>query len=250
MPRAPPLINATLPASLMRTLLSTTPYLSLRMMHVAQGVCPQDRRAEGPQARAAGASDRARAENRLADQPRALIALLRRLIAEREADVVLAALPRKERGTRRVLDARGHRELGELLEVRAVRKLDPEEEAAFGSGDGVIGAGQRLIEPAQHRVTLGAIDGDQPRDVRDQVVAHEIGRHARHVRVHAAAEEEALERRDHRLRRAEPADAHARAENLGARARAGRASAPVERLERRGRAALQRPLALCVGLSA
>src|SRR5438477_5444097 len=92
--------------------------------------CRQDRGAEDPKDRAPAASGRARAENRLADQPRALVALLGRLVAEREADVVLTALVREERRSRRVLHARGNGELRELLEIRALRQRDPEEETA------------------------------------------------------------------------------------------------------------------------
>src|SRR4051812_19122983 len=91
-PRAPPLISATLPASRAMTLL------------------------------------RARGENGFADQPRALVVLLGRLVAEREADVLLATLVREERLARRELHARLDRELRELLLVRAGRQLDPEKE--------------------------------------------------------------------------------------------------------------------------
>src|SRR5204863_8122231 len=100
----------------------------------------QDRGAEGrPKDRARAVSGRARAQDRLADQPRAFVTLLRRLVAERETDVILAAaLVREERRPRRVLHARGDRELRELLEVRALRQLDPEEEAALGPADGIV----------------------------------------------------------------------------------------------------------------
>src|SRR5205085_2908012 len=123
-PRAPPLISATFPASLIGRPRSA-----------------------------------ARAGDGLRDQPGALVALLRGLVAEREADVVLApALVREEGAARRELHARLHRELGELLLVGAARQLDPEKEAALGTAHGVIRAREHFVEPAQHRVALGAID--------------------------------------------------------------------------------------------
>src|SRR5207249_7781809 len=183
-----------------------------------------------------GGSERAlppRVEDRARDEPSALVALLRRLVAEGQADEALAAAVREERGPRRVLSPRRHRQLLEPHRVGPGREPDPDEEPARGAAYLDVGGLEHLPEPPEHGVALGAIDVDQELHVLFHVVAQIPGRHARHEGVHAAAEVEALEGREHRARRAEPAEPHARTEYLRERAGPDHAPAAVQRIDRR-----------------
>src|SRR5437870_12557611 len=155
-----------------------------------------------------GGAERAlppRVEDRARDEPSALVALLRWLVAEGEADEALAPAVGEERGPRRVLRLRRHRERFEPRGVGCRREPDPDEEPSLGTADLHVDALEHLPESAEHGVTLGAIDTDQVFHVRFPVVAQIPGRHALHVRAHAAAEVEALEGGQHPARRAEPA---------------------------------------------
>src|SRR5437870_1051029 len=196
-----------------------------------------------------GGAERAlppRVEDRARDEPSALVALLRWLVAEGQADEALAAAVGEERGPRRVLSPRRDRQLLQPRRVRPSREPDPDEEPARGATDLDVGGLEHLPEPPEHGVTLGAIDVDQELHVLFHVVAQIPGRHARHERVHAAAEVEALEGREHRARRAEPAEPHARAEDLRERAGPDHAPGAVQRVDRRLRLAFEPELAVRV----
>src|SRR5262245_51020924 len=84
-------------------------------------------------------------ENGLADQPGALVALLGRLVAEGQADVVLAAAVGVEGGAGRVLHARLHGVLRERLGIGPRGQPDPEEEAALRTADDRVGVLQLLV---------------------------------------------------------------------------------------------------------
>src|SRR2546427_8434839 len=71
-----------------------------------------------------------RVEDRARDEPSALVALLRWLVAEGQADEALAAAVREERGPRRVLSPRRDRQLLQSHRVGPGREPDPYEEPA------------------------------------------------------------------------------------------------------------------------
>ena len=105
------------------------------------------------------------------------------------------------------------------------------------------------MQPAQHGVALRAVHVDEQRDVGLEVIAQEVGGHARREGIDAAAEEEALEGGDHLLRRAEPAEAEAGAEDLGHVPARMTPPAGVERVQRRASViALEAQLAVGVVL--
>src|SRR5260370_38932476 len=182
------------------------------------------------------------------DQARALVAALGGLEAEGQADESLAAPVGEERRPRGVLHARLDRSVVELAGVGAGGELDPDEEAALRLADLDVGVLQDLPEPAQHRVPLGAVHVDQPGHVGSEVVAQEVGGHARGEGIDAAAEEEPLEGGDHLLGRAEPAEPEARPEDLRHGARAHHPAPTVERVERREMLALEAQLPVAVVL--
>src|SRR5436853_5223595 len=97
-------------------------------------------------------------EDRAGDQPGPLVALLRRLVAERQADEALAAAVREEERPRRVLRPRRHRQRLQPRGVGRGREPDPDEEPALGTADLDVGGLEHLPEAAKHRVALGAID--------------------------------------------------------------------------------------------
>src|SRR5437667_11215895 len=77
-------------------------------------------------------SVRAGPHNRLGEQPGALVTLVGRLVAEREADEVIAAAVGVEHGPRRVLNARLEGEIPKPPLARAARQPDPQEKPARG----------------------------------------------------------------------------------------------------------------------
>src|SRR2546430_17352381 len=76
-----------------------------------------------------------RVEDRARDEPGALVALLRWLVAEGEADEALAPAVGEERGPRRVLRPRRHRQRFQPRGVGRRRGPRPAAEAAPGAGD-------------------------------------------------------------------------------------------------------------------
>ena len=134
-----------------------------------------------------------RVEDGAGEEPGALVAALGRLVAEGEADVLarrrrsaknagpaVYCSPRPPSPARRAW--RGRCRSGSLIQMKK-----PPSGRLISASVPV----EHLAEAAHHRVALVAVDGDQRADVLLQVVAQEVGGHARHVRVHAAAEEEA-----------------------------------------------------------
>src|SRR5438876_5868110 len=100
-----------------------------------------------------GGSERAlppRVEDRARDEPSALVALLRRLVAEGQADEALAAAVGEERGPRRVLSPRRHRQLLQSRRVGPRREPDPDEEPARGATDLDVGGLEHRPEPSEH----------------------------------------------------------------------------------------------------
>src|SRR5512145_1168723 len=80
-------------------------------------------------------SARAGALDGAGEQPGALVAFLRRLVAERQADELLAPAVGIEGRAGRVLHARLDRQLGQAPGVGAGRQAHPEEEPALGPAD-------------------------------------------------------------------------------------------------------------------
>src|SRR5213596_1193322 len=112
-----------------------------------------------------------RVEDRARDEPSALVALLRWLVAEGQTDEALAAAVGEERRPRRVLSPRRDRQLLQSRRVGPGREPDPDEEPARGAADLDVGGLERLPEPPEHRVALGAIDVDQELHMLFHVVA-------------------------------------------------------------------------------
>src|SRR5436309_2048551 len=185
-------------------------------------------------------------EDRAGDEPGPLVALLWRLVAERQADEALAAAVREEQRSWRVLRPSRHRQRLQPRGVGRGPELDPDEEPALGTADLDVGGREHLPEAAKHRISLGAIDVSQELHVRFHVVAQIPGRDARHERAHPTAEVEGLERRQHRARGAEPPEPHARAEDLRERAGPDHPAASVQRVDGRLRLTLEPELAVRV----
>src|SRR5262249_42864010 len=129
-----------------------------------------------PWSRPARAGLDTRVEDRARDEPRALVALLGRLQAVREADELLTAAVGEERGAPRVLHARLPRELGQPRLVGAGRQPDPQEEPALGLADLRATPIQHLVKAPEHGVPLGAVDVDEQGDVWLEMIAQEVGR--------------------------------------------------------------------------
>src|SRR2546429_7463292 len=107
-----------------------------------------------------GGAERAlppRVEDRARDEPSALVALLRRLVAEGPADEALAAAVGEERGPRRVLSPRRARQLLQSHRVGPGREPDPDEEPARGAADLVFFLIEPPPPPLDPLAPLGAI---------------------------------------------------------------------------------------------